>query len=88
MHFVGGFVVALGMCALSDLSLPTGWAVASLWRSVVFVACVAVLWELFEWQFGLTSEIGYVVDTTFDIIFGICGGVVGYWFAHKMEEVY
>src|SRR5688572_17663502 len=64
MHFLGGMVLAL-------------FAI-SLWKGkikvLVFVAVLAVAWEIFEYLTGISvSKEGYVLDTFLDLVLGMGG---------------
>lgn len=80
MHLFGGAVVALGLHTLADLRiikrvyLKTG--------TVLFlVFLIALLWELFEFSAGVPIESDFILDTTSDLLIGLCGAYIG----HKLS---
>lgn len=80
MHFFGGAVVALGVHTLVDLRIvKRGHLRTSVVVSIVFF--VAVVWELFEFSAGVPIESDFILDTSTDLLVGLCGAYVG----HKLS---
>ena len=75
VHLVGGILV--GLCAGVFVLFPRK-RTKTIFLSVVGTALiVSVLWELFEYHFGLTFvSNNYVFDTVSDIVLGFVGGEI------------
>jgi glycopeptide antibiotics resistance protein len=76
MHLWGGVLVALGVYILSHFAninfKPT------LLTTLAVLLVVMAAWEVFEYLAGLYNPATYVYDTTKDLLFGLCGGLLGY----------
>lgn len=81
MHFLGGLWVALSLFWLFDFArlFKINFSkISHLILSAVFLTIlVAIAWEIFELQFGITSflEADYLEDTIFDIFVGFSGAL-------------
>ncbi len=78
MHFLGGATIALG--AQTELFSRIFFVrPRRVWYVLGIVLAVGVIWEIFEWQVGITLPFGVdMFDTLSDLFFDIAGGVVGY----------
>ncbi len=76
MHLWGGVLVALGVHILSHFANVT--LKPTLQTTLIVLLIVMVSWELFEYVAGLYNPDTYVYDTTKDLLFGLCGGLLGY----------
>jgi hypothetical protein len=47
-------------------------------RSLLVLILVIFGWELYEYQFGLITPVGYVLDTAMDLAIGFGGGLASY----------
>jgi len=89
IHFLGGIVVALGLYTLRDLGLfPNKFLKLVPVIGLVFI--VALIWEVWEiWaqlvDFSVMKD--YYVDTTIDMVMGLCGGVVGYLVGKSLRNL-
>lgn len=75
VHIVGGIVV--GLIAGLFVLFPKA-RIKTIFLTVVGTAlCVSLLWELFEYNFGLTFvSNNYLFDTVSDIVAGFIGGEI------------
>jgi hypothetical protein len=80
MHLFGGAVVSLGLHTLADLRIIKRVYLKTI--TVVFaVFLIALLWELFEFSAGVPIESDFILDTTSDLLVGLCGAYIG----HKLS---
>ena len=83
MHFWGGLLVVLGvyaLCSLKHVPLkPTSLIIFST------LIIIMVVWELFEWKFGLFNPKTHLFDTSKDFAVGLSGGLVGYFAALRLR---
>ncbi|MDB5265098.1 MAG: putative rane protein [Parcubacteria group bacterium] len=74
MHMLGGATSAAFIVALAGRFRPFLFLAA--------IAAVAIGWEIFEWQFGLSREQpNYVFDTLHDILNDVIGAALIYTLA-------
>ncbi|MFM2381505.1 MAG: hypothetical protein RLZZ76_272 [Candidatus Parcubacteria bacterium] len=84
MHFFGGTVVALGVHTLADLRIvKSSRLVTSVVVGAVFL--VAVVWEVFELSAGVPVESDFILDTTTDLLVGLCGAYIGHKLAVRLN---
>jgi hypothetical protein len=79
MHISGGFLIVATWYQIQKLGafprlMRHGW-----FRPLVILVVAMVVWELFEFRFGLITEYDYVSDTAFDLINGLIGGLIASW---------
>lgn len=88
MHVLGGSVVALSTFAFSNLHVPGAYLVpVSVIRVMSVVVVVVIAWEVFEVWAGVTMVGNYWLDTSLDIIFGLLGGLTGYFVAKRVHAL-
>ena len=78
LHFLGGAWVALGFVWLLFYSgfierVPAIVARYRIWWTLGAVVLVGVIWEIYEYVFGLTAAYGYALDTTLDLVMDMVG---------------
>lgn len=86
MHFTGGMSIALG--AQSPLFFTmTRMRLSQVQISTLLVLSIGIVWELFEWYFSIVdvTDPGYVFDTGKDLVMDMLGGVVGFYFAQRLN---
>jgi len=50
---------------------------APFWAITALVVVIALIWEIFEYQFGISySPEGYSIDTIIDLIVAVLGAVI------------
>jgi len=82
MHTWGGFLVVYGFLMLGRV----GSGRLAMPRVLLPLALVVVMvvWEVFEYSFGLVgTEANYVRDTIYDLLCGAGGGLLAYVVAHR-----
>jgi hypothetical protein len=85
MHSFGGFLITLGLFAFGTFSI---WRRQPRLVEVLSVLLVAVIaWELFEQYFGLYNPIGYLLDTSIDMLLGVGAGLVSYVILKKIVKI-
>lgn len=79
MHFFGGvWLVCLLATAHWLRLIPSAWVYRR--RNVLFITlCMMVGWEVFGVWLEQGFKAGWLIDTTFDVLFGILGVMIGYW---------
>lgn len=92
MHIVGGFWVALSALWVSlhinHIDNINGYKRKSFFVMLGTVLVVAILWEIFELLFHVTSLIstGYWSDTLSDISNGVVGGIISFLYFIKNKS--
>ncbi len=75
MHTWGGFMVVTTWYLVKSLNVFPR-ALNNLWlQPLVVLWVMMIVWELFEFHFGLINEFGYISDTIYDFINGFVGGL-------------
>lgn len=88
MHFLGGTIVALGIFAARDLNIPFFASLTRFIPTLAFVLLIAVIWEVFQYMSGIsTMKVNFWSDTIGDVIFGVAGGLVGFFVAHSIAKL-
>ncbi len=82
-HFIGGMVVTFFFALFPFVR--KGSLKQTFFNFLFIIVTVGVLWEVFEFVFGLTNttEIGYTKDTIIDMIMDTLGMVVAYFYLTK-----
>lgn len=88
MHVFGGAVVAIGIFAACDIGL----SFLRRWRkflpAMALVLLVAVGWEVFQYMVGISAiKDDFVWDTVTDLIWGLLGGVGGFYLASRLNDL-
>ncbi len=79
MHSLGGFLIVLSWYQVKKVGAfkkPLSW---SRYQPLFILCVIMLIWELFEFQFGLITEHGYALDTLADFSNGLLGGLVAFW---------
>ena len=86
MHVLGGIVVALGMLSFYPLHHARTSASAFM-GTLLVVLTVGVLWEVFEYIFGISLIAGSerLPDTSLDLLMDLVGGAVGFGVARSVR---
>ena len=93
VHIVGGFWVSLSALwvslHVSHIDSIYGYKKKALFVMLSSVLIVAILWELFELIFNVTSlqSVGYWQDSLSDIINGFVGGIISFLYFIKNKKV-
>lgn len=83
MHTWGGFLVVTTWYQVKTIN-AFPFLMSRKWLSPLIVLFVAmVIWELFEFKFGLVTEFNYVADTAYDFLNGFGGGIVSFMLFHS-----
>lgn len=82
MHFLGGFWLAL---AFIFLFLKKDIIFSDIFKIIIFVLFIGILWEVFEFSLDKTisKNIFNLLDTSSDICFDIAGGLSGIIYSLK-----
>lgn len=82
IHALGGAVVMLGLFILPFFRIMLPPSLRSFRGSIALVLLVGVLWEIFEYAFGISIPAGshesFAVDTATDLLMDLFGGALGY----------
>ena len=87
MHFFGGVVIAFFIFALRDVRVLNRKFVTSWTYWSVAVATILISWEVFEWTMIFRIKDDFVLDTFFDLLFGILGCLLGKFIGHIMNKL-
>lgn len=87
MHFFGGVVVAFFIYALTDIRILSRKFVINWYYWSGAVVTVLISWEIFEWALIFRIKDDFVVDTFFDVLFGILGCLSGKFIGHIMNKL-
>lgn len=87
MHFFGGIVVAFCIYALRDVRFLSPQFITSWYYWAGSVATVLIGWEIFEWALIFRIKDNFLVDTIFDLLFGILGCLLGKFIGHIMNKL-
>lgn len=78
MHTWGGFLVVTTWYQARALN-TFPYLLSRWWLQPLIVLFVAmIVWEIFEYKYGLVTEIRYLADTIYDILCGFSGGLISF----------
>lgn len=78
MHTWGGFLIVSSWYLIKSLNaFPVAMSYWLL-QPLVILSVIMIVWELFEFRFGLITEYKYLADTTYDFLVGFCGGLIAF----------
>jgi len=84
MHVWGGALLLLAYGAVGELlSVPY---VQWYWRPgkvILYVLVCVILWEIIGVILHGGFKIGWLQDTAFDLVFGILGAMLSYWWSKR-----
>lgn len=83
MHVWGGVLLILALGTYAE-ALPS--QIRSVWRAKVIIAyvlTVILLWEFFGVLLNQGFKSDWVSDTIGDVVFGILGALIGYWWSKR-----
>lgn len=78
MHTAGGFLVVTTLYQVRVLkAFP--YLLSQWWlQPLVVLSAAMIVWELFEYKYGLVTEVRYLADTGYDILCGFSGGLTSF----------
>ncbi len=79
MHTWGGFMVVTSWYLVKHLNVFPRAMKYRLLHPLIILWLMMVVWELFEFHFGLINEFGYISDTIYDFFNGFAGGLVSFF---------
>jgi hypothetical protein len=79
MHAYGGFLIVTSWFVIKRMGAFSWLMVRSWFQPLIVLGVFMSIWELFEFQFGLITEYGYVIDTLADFSNGLAGGMIAFW---------
>lgn len=83
MHTWGGFMIVSTWYQVRSINaFPF---LLSLWwlQPLVVLMVAMIIWELFEYKYGLVVQFNYLADTVYDILCGFSGGVISFMMFHS-----
>lgn len=90
MHVFGGVCVAFGFAILPFFRIQLPSRYTTLKGYIGAVLCVGILWEVFEYFFGLSGfavQNDFIFDTVKDLIMDMLGGVIAYGVIMKIKQL-
>jgi len=78
MHALGGAVVALIPFALVTLRVRISERFVGYIPVLILVLIFGIVWEVFEYNTGVSFAYNYTLDTFFDLFMDMVGGSIGY----------
>jgi hypothetical protein len=78
MHTWGGFLIVASWYLIRNIrAFPV--VMSKRWlHPLIIIWVIMIVWELFEFKFGLITEHNYIADTIYDFINGFCGGLLSF----------
>jgi hypothetical protein len=78
MHTYGGFLLVFSWFLVKRVG-AFKWLMTRPWfQPLLILWVVMIVWELFEFRFGLITQYGYVTDTLTDFFNGFAGGLLAF----------
>ncbi len=86
MHFFGGIVLLLLLYTLVDIRILKARFVDSFKRVSALVLFVILGWEVLGVIILMRIKENFIIDTTFDLIFGIAGSIIGWFIGRQLKK--
>ena len=86
MHFFGGIVLLLLLYTLVDIRVLKARFVDSWWRVSALVLLVVSGWEVLGVIMLMRFKENFIIDTTFDLLFGIAGSIIGWFIGRQLKK--
>lgn len=86
MHGFGGIVLLLLLCTLVDIRVLKARFVDSWWRVSALVLLVLFGWEELGVIILMRIKENFIIDTTFDLLFGIAGSIIGWFIGRQLKK--
>ena len=86
MHGFGGVVLALLLYTLVDIRVLKARFVKSFWRVSALVLVVILGWEVLGVIMLQRIKENFIIDTTFDLLFGIAGSILGWLIGRQLKK--
>ena len=86
MHGFGGVVVSLLLYTLVDIRVLKAQMIDTWWRASALVLGVVLTWEILGVIMLLRIKENFIVDTSFDLLFGIAGSVIGWFIGRQLKK--
>ena len=90
VHILGGMSVAFGYAALPFFNIHLSNKYTTLFHYVLFVLFIGLVWEIFEYIFGISIASpldDFVTDTFIDFVMDAIGAVLGYGIVKRISKL-
>ena len=86
VHTFGGVVLSLLLYTLVDIRILTARWVESIVRVSALILIVILGWEVLGVIMVQGFKENFITDTTFDLLFGIVGSVIGWFIGRQLRK--
>ncbi len=86
MHAFGGVVLSLLLYTLVDIRILKERFVESFWRVSALVLVVILSWEVLGVIMLQRIKENFIIDTSFDLLFGIAGSILGWLIGRQLKK--
>ena len=86
MHFFGGIVLLLLLYTLVDIRVLKARFVDSWLRVSALVLLVVLGWEVLGVIMLMRFKENFIIDTTFDLLFGLAGSIIGWFIGRQLKK--
>jgi hypothetical protein len=87
MHLFGGVVLVLLLYTLVDIKILKPIWVRRWRRTSVLVLTILLGWEVLGVVMLMRFKAHFITDTTFDLLFGILGCIIGWWIGRQLKKL-
>ena len=86
MHGFGGVVLSLLFYTLVDIRVLKARFVDSFWKVSTLVLVVVLSWEVLGVIMLMRVKENFIIDTSFDLMFGIAGSIIGWFIGKQLKK--
>lgn len=86
MHGFGGVVLSLLLYTLVDIRVLKARFIDSFWRASALVLGVVLSWEVLGVIMLMRVKENFIIDTSFDLMFGIAGSIIGWFIGRQLKK--
>lgn len=86
MHAFGGVVLALLLYTLVDIRVLKERIMTSFWQASALVLVVVIGWEVLGVIMLQRIKENFIIDTSFDLLFGIAGSILGWLIGKQLRK--
>ncbi len=83
MHVYGGVLIVSSWFMVKSLGAFESIVGKNDHRALLLLGITIVVWEIYEYTFGLITPVGYPVDTVMDLLVGFGGGLAAFFLFHS-----
>jgi hypothetical protein len=88
MHILGGICIALGISILPFFKIQLSPRYTTIILYIIVALVVGILWEIFEFTFGISVyDETFVADTISDLFMDVVGGAIGYSIVQSVKKL-